>query len=516
MKKCALLWLSVFVTSFATAQYKIVEKCIIENGTLKNVPAEYDGATGNYFVTVAGEKKNFNVVYPDNTKDYAKSTTWFVNTDTIDVNGTRYSRYGFPRILRVTDITKNTSYKQLGVYVEAGTKTAEVIYIPSQRGCEFQPYLKVPVAVSTQKIYYDENWQVTTAGNAAYYRLVSLDASNKPVGLVMDFFITGEKQWQGRLSHIDLKDNTKDVSEGIVTWFHKNGKKAAEVKKQNGREEGIYKSWNESGLPESEVEYQYGMLNGASKTWYPNGKPQAIEFFASNQLHGKQIYYLEDGRVSYEEQYEMGKPVNPCYNRLDLDGHEYEVCTEVFSRPKQIFNWNYAGKAATAHSMDMNGLVLNAGANVKSVAFFDLGTDTKDLESISTDFFVDSENKDAEYGLVWNFADTANFNYFIMSRGGWWSAGSFRNGKRFGLERDGITKMSREEFWNPNDDKQRISISRSLGGMALSLNGNQIYSTTNAIEFKQRNAGIIVLNDARVYFERFTRSFRKNSPSPTP
>jgi hypothetical protein len=515
MKYFLILFIPVLFSSIVNAQsYSKVNKCVIENGVLKTVVTDYDPATGNSYITVNGSQKSFDLVYPESGKDYAISTSWYASTNPITVNGKNYTKYGYPRILGTTDIKKWTMFNQVGVYVEAGLdiKDVEVIYIPTRRGCEFQPY-QIVKETGNQKIYYDADWRATTADNAAYYRLITLDAAGKPVGLVRDFFITGEKQWQGYVSHFDPEDNANDISEGLCTWFHKNGKKAAEVTIVHDQYNGVYKSWTENGAKESEVEYKNGILNGSYKTWFPNGRPSFVGQYVNGQFNGKQIAYLEDGRISYQETYTLGKPVKPCYEFLEASGIVYNVCTDLFSKQKNVFTWKYSGAASAKHSMDeQKGLQLKSLTNAKAIAFFDFPADVKELESISTAFTVTLEDEDTEYGLVWNYVDSSNFNYFVMSNGGWWSAGSFKNGERYGLEHKGIVKMSRSEYWQKDGNPQTISVSRNPDGLELWLNDNpiySIYSPSGSISFKQKGLGLICLSKSSVYFERFVATYRK-------
>jgi antitoxin component YwqK of YwqJK toxin-antitoxin module len=273
MKYLVILVSFSVLTSLAQAQTHKVNQCVIENGTLKMVVTDYDPGTGIYSLTVNGTKKLFDDAYPQNSKDYAASATWYINNEAIIVNGHKYVKYGFPRILSTTDIEKAVPYKGLWVYVETGLKgDAEVIYLPAKRGCEFQPYEQVIVYPTQKKIYYDRDWKVTSQSKASYYRLVTLSAPGKPVGLVRDFYITGEKQWEGNISYLHWNDNSKDITEGVNTWYHKNGKKAAQVTKVEGKEEGVYRFWYEDGHLQEETEYKNGVMHGYRKTYLPNGK----------------------------------------------------------------------------------------------------------------------------------------------------------------------------------------------------------------------------------------------------
>jgi len=260
-------------TLFATAQTNKVTQCVIENGILKNITSDYNQVTGDFTVNVNGVQKMLDDVYPSTSHDYAGSANWYINSEPIVVNGYNYVKYGLPRILGITDIKKVTQHKGVGVYIDATEKEiSEVIYIPVRRGCEFQPYQKQFKIPGLNKIYYDKDWQVTTKDYAAYYRLVTLNAKGKPTGMVKDYYITGEKQWEGYLLEMDPYDNNKDIANGPGTWYHKNGKKASQLTMVNGKAEGVRKSWSEDGRLIEEATYKNGVLHGNVKTYQPDGK----------------------------------------------------------------------------------------------------------------------------------------------------------------------------------------------------------------------------------------------------
>ena len=55
-----------------------------------------------------------------------------------------------------------------------------------------------------EKIYYDKEWQVTQSpAKAEYYRLITFDTNGKPLGIVKDYYITGELQWEGKMLFVD-------------------------------------------------------------------------------------------------------------------------------------------------------------------------------------------------------------------------------------------------------------------------------------------------------------------------
>ena len=110
--------------------------CVIQDGALTEVEAQYDPATGD--TTVGGVR--FSERFPATT-GYAANATWFINNEPITFNGRQYAKYGLPRVLGVTEVNRIGEYQGVSVFAETGaTGSPDVIYLPVRPGCEFQPY----------------------------------------------------------------------------------------------------------------------------------------------------------------------------------------------------------------------------------------------------------------------------------------------------------------------------------------------------------------------------------------
>ena len=93
--------------------------------------------------------------------------------------------------------------------------------------------------------YYDNNWEPTSKERAAYYREITYDENRKPVGLVRDYYTTGELQFEGRMISVN-----PDTLDGNCTWYYKNGQKSEEaIYRQGAIVEGP-RNWSENGKEE--------------------------------------------------------------------------------------------------------------------------------------------------------------------------------------------------------------------------------------------------------------------------
>jgi hypothetical protein len=199
----------IFLLSFsiiAKAQntYKIRE-CVIAKGDLIEVEVEYDYNTGEKTVTVNGQKKKFAEVYPPEGTGYAAASTWFINSETITVEGDKYVKYGLPRVLGVTDLQKRSTYLGVNIYVEPGLQgVAEMIYIPVRGGCEFQPYQRekpacdVKIVASDKKVKSGQTISFTAVSSGKNTLNYSWQLSNGQI-------ISGEKSNKLTVSTKDVK-----------------------------------------------------------------------------------------------------------------------------------------------------------------------------------------------------------------------------------------------------------------------------------------------------------------------
>lgn len=139
-KPLFLLLLSVACYTLSAQTQTPITECIVENGELKAVKVDYNPSTGEKTVVVSGVRKKLDDVYSLQGAGYAAGKAWFINNDKVSFKGKSYIKYGLPRVLGVTEVSKIGENDGISVFAEPGTEIPEVIYLPVRRGCEFQPY----------------------------------------------------------------------------------------------------------------------------------------------------------------------------------------------------------------------------------------------------------------------------------------------------------------------------------------------------------------------------------------
>ena len=98
------------------------------------------------------------------------------------------------------------------------------------------------------KIYYDKDWKGCSKSKASFYRIVNYNENRKPVGKVVDYYITGELQAEieGAL-YIDKFDDSKSIFIGLSIGFYKSGEKQFENIRDNQGATVTYKRWYING-----------------------------------------------------------------------------------------------------------------------------------------------------------------------------------------------------------------------------------------------------------------------------
>jgi Outer membrane protein beta-barrel domain len=113
-----------------------INVCVVENGMLRNVPAQYTAATGD--TMVAG--RPFAQAYPAAAPSYAGGAGWYIQGGPISLDGRRFVKFGLPRVLGVNEVARTGEYQGVPVFAEPGMARPDVVYVAIRPGCEFQPY----------------------------------------------------------------------------------------------------------------------------------------------------------------------------------------------------------------------------------------------------------------------------------------------------------------------------------------------------------------------------------------
>ncbi len=186
--------------------------------------------------------------------------------------------------------------------------------------------------------YFSEEMEETIIEDSiSYYRIAEYD-NDAPQDTIRDYYKTGELYRKANM--ILLKG--REVEDGIVTWYHKNGEKSKEVSYTQG-EDGKLNKWDKNGEPVLDFEYYFAMSiaeyynkNGRNYNKSINYGEQAlekaeIEFGVHHKNYGEAlnnlaILYKEIGKYGKALKYNL-EAVESVGNNLGKEHPSYLVAS---------------------------------------------------------------------------------------------------------------------------------------------------------------------------------------------
>jgi len=325
-----------------------------------------------------------------------------------------------------------------------------------------------------EKIYYDKDWKVTTQSKAAFYRLCNFDDNGKPVGTTRDYYITGELQWEGKMIVIDKYDNKKDISDGLCTWYHKNGQKSRVSTMVGDKEDGLTTFWYENGQKAREVDYKMGVPNG------------------------KWIDYYESGKLKFKAEYKDGKLVD----KWVMDCDEFEKCQKVFFEGFKTTDDENGWEPADLEDYKSEiiagkGLLMKTKTDKGYAQWIHLPIEIEKNFSIETIIDFKSGEKNTAHGLIYGYKDWNNYYYFFVSANGYYRIGARTDG--LNLE---YAKWTESPNINKGSERNLIKINKAKDKVYFSING-QIVESEDFYSFKGNNIGFYIQSGKKeVLFER--------------
>lgn len=179
-------------------------------------------------------------------------------------------------------------------------------------GADYKPPLNTEVTE-----YFTSTWHRCEKKDAAFFRIIKYKEYRKSDGEIKDYWITGELQSKYQCSAIDFEDDKKNIFEGELIFYYKNGKIDNIVHHENGR------------------------LNGKVVSNYENGKIRYEGNFKDDKMNGKYVNYYLNGKIEEIRDYKDGELVDNKYIKIDEYGGDIQrVYVEVFKKNQD--SWTYA------------------------------------------------------------------------------------------------------------------------------------------------------------------------------
>ncbi|CAM1347241.1 MULTISPECIES: toxin-antitoxin system YwqK family antitoxin [Tenacibaculum] len=132
-----------------------------------------------------------------------------------------------------------------------------------------------------ETVWFDANWQKTTKDKGEYYRPSPKKIKNGY--WIIDYFENGQVQMEGFST---TKESGEEHFDGLVTYFHSNGKTWHKANYVNGKLHGVRKVFYKTGELKEQGKYKEGKREGIWKVYYKNGKIKEKGKYKNNKKAG--------------------------------------------------------------------------------------------------------------------------------------------------------------------------------------------------------------------------------------
>lgn len=214
-------------------------------------------------------------------------------------------------------------------------------------------------------VWFDAKWDKTDVMDSVVYYRKIIYKKGKPDGMVNDFFRSGVKQWEGKISEY----YPTEKYEGLCIWYY------------------------ESGRIMSKKTFINGTLNGYEEEYYDSGKLKYKFFYEDGKLFNYYELYYEDGSI---------------FCKGDFNNRDSEIC---ITKSKRKININFILQSydefkeksiESYYKGDLNKCILDCEMYLESIEFL-LGTESIEYIGVSIDYaiFVKANGAiDRAYNLI--------------------------------------------------------------------------------------------------------------------
>lgn len=305
------------------------------------------------------------------------------------------------------------------------------------------------------KIYLDSEFKACSKSKAEYFRLLTVSLDGDVIGTFKDFYITGELQNKGQFSFYDNSTH-KMISEGLTTWYYKNGNKSAEVQMSKDKYVGLRTEWYETGELYSYKEYSDGGTILNSKYYYKSGS------LYSFYIAGEQFYTLCDEYGECEKVFKENFKNNS--NDWHLGGND-NIVRKI--RNEQFYFYNKED-----------------GSSYKTVLSFPF--------DVSNDFSIETtlnlkHQKDYGAGLIWGAKDWDNYYCFKISANGYYTISARDKGVKTTFGK----KWTESELINTGYASNKLKILIEGDKYFFVINGSVVHSE-KVYKIRSSNIGYIL------------------------
>lgn len=352
-------------------------------------------------------------------------------------------------------------------------------------------------AQKQQKYFYDKSWLVLKSDSGAeFYRLFNIDECGKPIGKIMDYYITGELQAviDGAITIDKMMDvNSKFI--GKTTGFFKSGKKYFESTRDSAGVIINQKGWFENGNIDWELKSD-GVIETVVYYYQDGSKRQELRY-KGTELDGTCFEYHLNGNIKTKSEYKDGVLLNGKF----IDCDEFNRCKRVFfdalSSEENSNNWDiketedFVAKIVPNEGYDISNY-LEAGASFKIYQPIDVNNNF----SIEANVTFKGGEKTTFHGIQYAFLDWDNYSYFYISANGEYKAGHIIDGLKYDVS------LQKSQYINPGNAQNILKLSMYDEKMHYAINGEIIFNEP-FVAFKGNGIGFTVGGKSEVLFKNF-------------
>jgi periplasmic protein TonB len=165
-------------------------------------------------------------------------------------------------------------------------------------------------------IYYDSYQQIVkTPDNNGFYRIITIDSSNKYQFVINDFYPNGQLKMSGTFRSLN-----PDNKIGHFNYYYSNGQLQKQCNYRDNMLDGQLKVWYENGNIKQECNYTLDKLTGSFRTYSEDGKLTKFAEYLDGKKNGKFITYYSNGNPIREEKYKNDELLNgKCFTAAGKD-----------------------------------------------------------------------------------------------------------------------------------------------------------------------------------------------------
>ena len=327
-----------------------------------------------------------------------------------------------------------TRYDDSLMYVEE----AEFVDNPKLKPKDYIPQMGVRLTE-----YFDSDWNRCDKKDASYYRLVTYEQPNKPVGTVKDFYVNGRLQEEFEVLYLDYYDQGRYFRHGKSLSYYESGELFAKSNYKNNLLSGSRIEYFESGVVKDEGRFVRGVLSGPRRVFY------------------------ESGNLKYFFNYENGKYKNGKYVYYNEEGVATLASEQKFSSDTDI--WVYENENDVSFIGPFDELLVRSNSDKRVVRMNEIPLNPQFDFLIGAEVFnVSPKGKDA-FGMIFGYKDPQNYFMFMINNKGkyricgyieglyvvlrdWTASDQIMKGKEAKTNSLYVTKKQGDLIFSINDD----------------------------------------------------------------